>query len=76
MPGGEAAIREPWRMALGHLHAAGFDVAEPAILKLLGAKEQDARVLTRMIDRGVNSPLTSSLGRLFDAVAAVVLHRS
>jgi hydrogenase maturation protein HypF len=76
MPGGEAAIREPWRMAHGHLHAAGFDVTEPAILKLLGAKEQDARVLTRMIDRGVNSPLTSSLGRLFDAVAAVILHRS
>jgi hydrogenase maturation protein HypF len=75
MPGGEAAIREPWRMALGHLHAAGFDVAEQQILKLLGAKEQDARVLTRMIDRGLNSPLTSSLGRLFDAVAAVILHR-
>jgi hydrogenase maturation protein HypF len=76
MPGGEAAIREPWRMALGHLHAAGFDVTDPSILKLLGAKEQDARVLTRMIGRGVNSPLTSSLGRLFDAVAAVILHRS
>ena len=75
MPGGEAAIREPWRMALGHLHAAGLDVTEPSTLKLLGQSEKNARVLTRMIDRGVNSPLTSSLGRLFDAVAALVLQR-
>jgi hydrogenase maturation protein HypF len=75
MPGGEAAIREPWRMALGHLHAAGIDVSDPAILKLSGAKEQDARVLKRMIERGVNTPLTSSCGRLFDAVAAIVLER-
>jgi hydrogenase maturation protein HypF len=75
MPGGEAAIRSPWRMAFGHLHSARFDLSDPAILKLLGSGEQQASVLARMIDRGVNSPLTSSLGRLFDAVAAVVLGR-
>ena len=75
MPGGEAAIREPWRMALGHLRAAGFDVADSGTLELLGATEQETRVLTRMMERGVNAPLTSSLGRLFDAVAAVVLRR-
>ena len=76
MPGGEAAIREPWRMALGHLHHAGFDVESPEILDLVGAKQADARVLHRMIERGVNTPLTSSCGRLFDAVAAVVLQRT
>jgi len=75
MPGGEAAIREPWRMALGHLHAAGVNVSDSATLRLLGAKEQEARVLLRMIERGVNTPLTSSCGRLFDAVAAIVLQR-
>ena len=75
MPGGEAAIRAPWRMALGALHAAGFDVSAPETLGLLGATEQEARVLRRMVERGVNAPLTSSLGRLFDAVAAVVLER-
>ena len=75
MPGGEAAIREPWRMALGHLHAAGIDVSDPTTLNLLGATEQEERVLTRMIERGVNTPLTSSCGRLFDAVAAIVLQR-
>jgi hydrogenase maturation protein HypF len=75
MPGGEAAIREPWRMALGALHAAGFDIEAPEILSAVGAKAKDANVLRRMIERGVNAPLTSSLGRLFDAVAAVVLGR-
>ena len=75
MPGGEAAIREPWRMALGHLSAAGFNVCSSEMLGLLGATEQETRVLLRMMDRGVNAPLTSSLGRLFDAAAAVVLGR-
>ena len=75
MPGGEAAIREPWRMAFGHLSCAGLDVVDAAMLDLIGAKEAEARVLGRMIERGVNSPLTSSCGRLFDAVAAVVLGR-
>ena len=75
LPGGEAAIREPWRTALSHLHAAGFDFESPELLRLLGVKVQEARIVRRMIERGLNSPLTSSLGRLFDAVAAVVLSR-
>jgi hydrogenase maturation protein HypF len=75
MPGGEAAIREPWRMALGALHAAGIDVESPEALALTGATANEAHVLRRMIERGVNAPLTSSCGRLFDAVAAVVLER-
>jgi hydrogenase maturation protein HypF len=75
MPGGDAAVREPWRMALAHLHAAGFDVTSPELLQLLGANEKEACLLLRMIERGINAPLTSSLGRLFDAVAAVILSR-
>jgi hydrogenase maturation protein HypF len=75
MPGGDAAVKEPWRMALGALHAAGFDVESGQILALLGAQPSEVRVLLRMIQRKINSPLTSSLGRLFDAVAAVVLNR-
>ncbi len=71
MPGGEAAIREPWRMALGHLHAAGLEDE----IAQTGATAQEARVLARMMERGLNTPWTSSLGRLFDAVAAVVLRR-
>jgi hydrogenase maturation protein HypF len=75
MPGGDAAVREPWRMALGALHAAGFDVESEQMVALLGAERNEARVLRRMIERKINSPMTSSLGRLFDAVAAVVLGR-
>jgi hydrogenase maturation protein HypF len=75
MPGGDAAVREPWRMALGHLRSAGFDVGSKEIMKLVGATEKDVQVLDRMMERGINAPLTSSLGRLFDAVAAVVLGR-
>ena len=75
MPGGDAAVREPWRMALGALHAAGFDVESEQMLALLGAERNEARILKRMIERKINSPMTSSLGRLFDAVAAVVLNR-
>ena len=58
MPGGEQAIREPWRMAVSYLRAAGEDV------------EADG-VLLRMLERGVSCPLTSSMGRLFDAAAAI-----
>jgi hydrogenase maturation protein HypF len=75
MPGGEAAIREPWRMALGALRAAGFDVTSSETQALVGATEKEVRVLSRMMERGVNAPLTSSLGRLFDAAAAVILGR-
>ncbi len=73
MPGGEAAIHEPWRMAFGHLIAAGFSEAEAR--ELVGATEQESRVMNRMIERQINAPLTSSLGRLFDAAAAVILGR-
>jgi hydrogenase maturation protein HypF len=75
MPGGEAAIREPWRMALGHLSAAGFDNEGQHFLAGTGATEQEGRIVRRMLQRRINSPMTSSLGRLFDAVAAVVLWR-
>ena len=73
MPGGEAAIKEPWRMAFASLRTAGFEVESAA--ELAGANKPEARVIERMIERQVNAPLTSSLGRLFDAVAAAVLDR-
>jgi len=75
MPGSEAAIREPWRMAFAHLQAAGFDGESSDILDRLGVTAQEARILMRMVDRRLNAPLTSSCGRLFDAVAVLVLGR-
>lgn len=65
MPGGTAAVREPWRNLYAHLCAAGLDPDE-----LLADKPCD--LLGAMIRSGVNSPLASSCGRLFDAVAAAL----
>ena len=73
MPGGDAAVREPWRMAFDHLLSAGFSIEE--VQELTAATDHEARLLARMIDRELNSPLTSSLGRLFDAVASIVINR-
>ncbi len=73
MPGGDAAVKQPWRMAFAHLRSSGFSAEEAA--ELAGVSAQEARIVERMIERGVQAPQTSSLGRLFDAVAAVVLQR-
>ena len=65
MPGGAAAIREPWRMAAAYL---GDDAPGP-----LRARHQDRwEAVTALARSGLSSPLTSSAGRLFDAVAATV----
>lgn len=73
LPGGEAAIREPWRMALVYLRDAlgesGFRNSEFA--QRLFASRQMERVL-ELASKGLNSPQTSSIGRLFDAVAYIV----
>ena len=72
MPGGEAAIREPWRMAVSYLaHHFGREFLKlpiPFVRQLDGKKTE---ILLRMMQQNVNSPLTSSCGRLFDAVAAL-----
>lgn len=73
MPGSTAAIREPWRMALSHLRAAGVAVVDhPGLPFLKLIDQRQIAVLFQMMDKAINSPLTSSLGRLFDAVAAMV----
>jgi hydrogenase maturation protein HypF len=72
LPGGDRAVREPRRSALGALHAiAGRDAAA-----LLGPAagtftREERTVLLRALDRGVNAPITTSAGRLFDAAAAL-----
>ena len=74
LPGGEAAVREPRRSALGVLHALyGARAFEMAELAPVAAFERGERaVLARMIERGLNTPQTSSAGRLFDAAAALL----
>jgi hydrogenase maturation protein HypF len=73
MPGGEKAIREPWRMAAGYLaHHFGRDFLKLPIPFVRGLDRSKAKLILRMLETGVNSPLTSSCGRLFDAVAALL----
>ncbi|HEY6286489.1 MAG TPA: carbamoyltransferase HypF [Ktedonobacteraceae bacterium] len=77
LPGGEQAVHQPWRMAavyLAQTYGDAFrDLDIPFVQQLDYSKW---RALTQMIARSINSPPTSSLGRLFDAVAALVGLRS
>ena len=67
LPGGDRAVREPWRMAVSHMLDAGCDLASLEC----AAGPVALRTVTAMIERRLNAPLTSSAGRLFDAVAAL-----
>jgi hydrogenase maturation protein HypF len=67
MPGGDQAIREPWRMACAHLADAGIRHA-PLDSRLTPTERQ---TIGRMLERKLRTPLTSSMGRLFDAVASL-----
>jgi hydrogenase maturation protein HypF len=71
MPGGAAAIRQPWRMAAAYLDAA-FSGAPPEDLGVIRRNQARWPAVVALARRGVNSPLTSSAGRLFDAVAALL----
>ena len=72
LPGGDAAAREPWRMACAWL-AAAFEEDRPPIPATLAGAVDEAmwRAIADMVRSGVSSPLTTSAGRLFDAVAAL-----
>lgn len=73
MPGSAAAIRAPWRMALGHLRAAFGEALHGLPLPLFqSVDKKEVDIILAMMDKQINSPLTSSLGRLFDAVAALI----
>ncbi|MCC6630009.1 MAG: carbamoyltransferase HypF [Chloroflexi bacterium] len=74
LPGGEVAVREPRRAALGLLHALAGAVALDwtDLPPLATFTPRERTVLATMLARGASAPLTTSAGRLFDAVAALV----
>jgi hydrogenase maturation protein HypF len=72
MPGSAAAIREPWRMAVSYLESAFGPEGLERDLPLWRTLEPGrAALVGQMVRQAINSPLTSSLGRLFDGVAAL-----
>ncbi|MBN1477831.1 carbamoyltransferase HypF [Candidatus Sumerlaeota bacterium] len=73
LPGGDAAVREPRRSALGLLWSlTGGNIGKFSDLcRALSFSERELAVLRRSLERGINAPLTSSMGRLFDAVACL-----
>jgi hydrogenase maturation protein HypF len=77
LPGGDKAVHEPWRMALAWLGQCGLPWSEqlaPAnhLLNHTPHPQQQMEALRRQIETGLNAPPTSSMGRLFDAVAALI----
>jgi len=71
LPGGDLASRRPWRAALGYL---SLDPSRAAAFALAfqGVDAAEREIATRQIERNLNAPLASSMGRLFDAAAAVL----
>jgi len=74
LPGGEKAVKEPRRTALGLLYEAFGDglFSMSGLAPLRAFSPEALPVLQAMLARGLNAPLTSSAGRLFDAVAAIL----
>ena len=73
MPGGQKAIKEPWRMALSYLyHTLGEDFLTLDIEFVKRLDRGKWQIIKGMIDKKINSPLTSSMGRLFDGVSALL----
>jgi hydrogenase maturation protein HypF len=71
MPGGDLATKEPWRMALSYLLSTYGEIPED-VKAFEGITENELRLVGQAAMKGINAPLTSSCGRLFDAVAALI----
>lgn len=71
LPGGDLAVREPWRIAAGFIHRLGLGHSVLARDFEQGLTKEEV-LLRQMIEKDINSPLSSGCGRLFDAVAALL----
>jgi len=70
LPGGTAAIKNPWQMGISYLQNV-FGNQLPDIPFVNALKHRQVSMILKLLDSGINSPLTSSCGRLFDGVAAI-----
>jgi hydrogenase maturation protein HypF len=73
LPGGDAAIKKPYRTAVGYLVALlGDDILNVDLPFLEHVDQNELNIVLQQVSRHLNSPLTSSCGRLFDAVSALI----
>ena len=73
LPGGDKAVKEPYRIALGILTQIYGEQVKELPIKIISERNNfELDVLIKMIQKGINSPLTSSMGRLFDAVSSLL----
>jgi hydrogenase maturation protein HypF len=73
LPGGAAAIKKPYRITLGYLLSLlGKDSLNPDLDCLQGISSAELEIIGKQVKDGINTPLSSSMGRLFDAVAALI----
>ncbi len=73
LPGGDGAIRAPYRMAISHLMAHfGRDLSSLKLDLLARVDEAELENISLQIEKGINTPPTSSMGRLFDAASAII----
>jgi len=70
LPGGDAATRRPYRIALAYLHRCLGEI--PDLPFIASVPQQEIEIVQQMVEKGINTPLTSSCGRLFDAVSALL----
>jgi hydrogenase maturation protein HypF len=72
LPGSDKAVQEPYRVALSLLRQAHGPLTDLRLPVVRERSAEELRVLDRMIEAGIGSPLTSSMGRLFDGVSALL----
>ncbi len=71
LPGGDAAVRHPWRVALSHLRSAGVEWTDD-LPPVAAAAVHERQLLAQQLERDLGCVPTSSMGRLFDALASLV----
>ena len=72
LPGGESAIKEPRRSAIGLLYEMNGDIAKTDLPPIRSFSDKELSLMRTMLQKQINSPKTSSAGRLFDAVASLL----
>jgi hydrogenase maturation protein HypF len=72
LPGGDAAVRQPWRIALSYLHDTFGDSISVDLPLFQSVSEKNRQVVSAMLKRRLNTALTCSCGRLFDAITSLI----